>query len=122
MIVFEIQELPKMPNSLLGAHWTIRSTHAKKWSRLIWAALGAQKPRRPWATVDLTLERHSSVEPDEDGLSGSFKAVRDALVSNGVIENDKPQNILRSKCVWVKAKPGKGKIRVMIQQINGDPK
>ena len=122
MIEFEIDNLPKLPNRLLGAHWRVRSSHARMYATLVWAATCKQRPREPWKTVRLILERHSSMEPDFDGLCGSFKHVIDGLVKCGIIEDDKPRNILGAEYRWIKASPKRGKIRVQVFEINGELK
>ena len=120
MIIFEIDALPKLPNKLLGAHWRVRSSHAREWATRTWAATCKQRPREPWKTVRLILERHSSSQPDHDGLVGSFKSVCDALVKCGIIEDDTPAHILSAEYLWIKAPAKRGKIRVQVFEINGN--
>src|SRR5690606_14842084 len=82
---FEIEGLPKTPNTLLGRSWFVRSAHAKKWMNLVALHTNRQRPDYPLEKAELTLTRFSSIEPDTDGLVGSFKAVLDALVKLGVL-------------------------------------
>lgn len=111
---FEIAGLPKMPNQLLGAHWRVRSGHAKKWLAHVTVATIQFKPSQPLNRAKLLLTRVSSVEPDRDGLCGSFKSIIDALVKCGFLANDKPENIGTPTYVWEKGRPGNGYIRIAV--------
>lgn len=115
---FEIAGLPKMPNQLLGAHWRTRSKQARLWKHLVWVTIATRRPAVPIKTARVTLTRHSSSEPDDDGLRGSFKSVLDALVHCGVLENDKPSNIGSPAVTWEKAPPKKGRIVVIIEETS----
>lgn len=114
---FEVDALPHMPNRLLGAHWRIRSNHAKVWRAWVGYKTIGKRPPAPLAQAKLTLVRHSSSEPDSDGLRGSFKSVIDALVFVGVLEDDRPANIGEPKVSWEKAPPKKGKIMVVVESV-----
>lgn len=112
---FTIPDLPKLPNQLLGAHWTIRSGHAKAWKRKVWRCVWHLKPSEPLKKASLTLTRGSSREADFDGLVGSFKAIIDGLVEAQVLAGD-TQSIIGQPCYqWTKAKRGAGFIRVLIE-------
>lgn len=114
--MFEIDGLPKMPNQLLGAHWQTRSSHARDWKKRVWAATANKKPKEPIQVAKVTLCRHSSVEPDTDGLRGSFKPILDALVHCGILVDDKPSNVGEPVCFWVKVAPRRGKISVIVEE------
>lgn len=114
-IEFEINGLPAMPNSLLGAHWTVRSKNKKAWLEQIHVATLGRRPKQPLEKAALTLTRFSSMEPDEDGLCGSFKPVIDSLVDLGILINDKKANTGTPDYRWVKCSPGKGKINVLVE-------
>src|SRR5690606_35743815 len=111
-----IEGLPKTPNTLLGRSWFVRSAHAKKWLNLVALKTNRQRPDYPLEKAELTLTRYSSIEPDFDGLCGSFKAVLDALVKLGVLKDDKPSNIGQPSYKWEKVNPNSGKIKVRIKQ------
>ena len=114
----EIDGLPKLPNQLLGAHWRVRSTHAANWTKLVGKCFYLQrKPPTPLKRAKLTLTRYSSAEPDFDGLVGSFKALIDSLVTLGILENDKTENIGNSVYLWQKTAPKKGKIRIEVEEV-----
>lgn len=116
-VSFEIYSLPAMPNKLLGAHWRVRSGHAKKWKTLVWAEVNARKPAAPLQKAQVILTRHSSVEPDTDGCRGSFKVVLDALVHCGVLANDKPENVGEPIVRHEKAPPKRGMITVTVTEV-----
>lgn len=116
-IEFEIDGLPKMPNSLLGASWKVRAGHAKRWERLVWKCVWPIKPNEPLAHAALLLIRCSSMEADFDGLVGSFKCVTDGLVKCGIIIDDKPAVIGQPSYKWEKVPPGKGKIKVKVIEV-----
>jgi len=114
---FEIPSLPKRPNELLGAHWRSRSNHKKKWLRLIHLVTLGKRPVKPLEKAKLTLTRFSAVEPDEDGLSGSFKPVVDSLVDLDILIDDRRENTGVPDYRWVKCSPRKGKIQVIVEEI-----
>lgn len=115
---FDIMGLPKMTNSFNRAHWTHRHKESIKWKRNISslcaqfqiAGMGLEK-------ADLTLTRHSSKEPDMDGLVSGFKYVIDGLVKAGVIVDDKPSVIGQSQYKWIyRATKYGGMITVKIEE------
>lgn len=111
---FFIQELPKLPNSLLGAKWFVRSSHAKKWKRIIGAILYEHQPIKRLPFAYITLTRHSPRMCDFDGLVGSFKAVLDALVTHGVIEDDSPK-FVEVDYQWTKTPTAKQGVSVKVE-------
>jgi Holliday junction resolvase RusA-like endonuclease len=117
-LVFEIAGLPKSPNRLLGAHWTARSSHAKKWKRAVQlaVALNGGLPLAPLVKARVHCVRLSSGTMDRDGLCGSFKSVMDALVDCGVLVDDSPDHVdvtyAQEKCA-----PKKGKISVTVEEV-----
>jgi len=88
-----IPVLPKLPNTLLGSSWYVRSTHARKWRRYIGEALMEFQPVKKLQFAYVTLTRCSPRSCDFDGLVGSFKPVLDALVKNFAIEDDDPVHV-----------------------------
>lgn len=113
----EIEGLPKTPNELLGRHWRTRAAHAKKWMKLVAAHANQFKPPYPLTSAALSLTRMSSVQPDHDGLSGSFKAVIDALVKLEILADDTPTVIGKPDYRWEKAPPKKGKIKIKVEEM-----
>lgn len=118
MVVTFGPKLPKMPNELLGSHWMTRSSHKKTVKRQVLAAIqGLPWPKQPLRMARVHLTRRSSVQPDHDGLVGSFKPVIDSLVELGVLANDSAAEIGQPTYVWEKASPGKGSVIVVIEEI-----
>jgi hypothetical protein len=114
---FRIDGLPKMANHLLRGHWRVKHAHAVKWKRAVKTALLFHvKPAQPLTSAALQLTRHSSAEPDFDGLVSGFKAVIDSLVECGVIKSDKP-SCVKSEYLWRKGRPGKGYITVRVEEV-----
>jgi hypothetical protein len=91
VLSFTIHELPKLPNRMLGSHWRTRSSHAKKWHKLVAQWLVGSQPNLAKARIKLV--RRSPRSCDYDGLVGSFKPLLDALVKCGVIQDDTMEHI-----------------------------
>lgn len=109
--------LPKMTNSYNRSHWSHRHKEAVKWKRTISAYCAQfQISGLGLGKASLTLTRHSSKEPDMDGLVSGFKHVIDGLVVAGVIVDDKPSVIGQSQYRWT-YRPSKqgGMISVKIE-------
>jgi hypothetical protein len=123
---FEIAGLPKMSNQLLRGHWRSKHGHALKWKNAVAKAMTIlNKPSSPLSSAALTLTRLSSHEPDLDGLVSGFKHVIDGLVECGVLAGDKRSNIGVPDYRWEKVAPGKGKVRVRVEEVtpnNGETK
>ena len=115
MIKLEIKDLPKMPNMVLRKHWTVIKKESDKWHRLVKLFLRHHVPKEPFKKAKLTLTRHSTREPDYDGLVGSFKWVVDGLVKAGVIIDDKYSVIGQSEYKWIKSKKIDQRIEVTIE-------
>lgn len=134
-IEFEIEYLPKTPNTLLGRHWRGKANHALVWKRLVeqQVILKGGFPPAPIKKAKVTMTRFSSTQPDEDGLYGSFKPVLDALTNYPakkpskkypfgmpaqprVLVDDSPAHI-ELQCLWGKAKRRFGKVHVLIEEI-----
>lgn len=114
-----IPALPKLPNTLLGAHWRSRASNAQKWKKLVVQSLfdcATSLPSHPLKKARIYLIRRSPRQCDFDGLVGSFKPVLDALVKCMVIEDDAPQHI---ECTysWEKTSTKGQGIKVTIESI-----
>lgn len=129
ILEFEIAGLPKMTNTS-RVHWTKKMKEASKWKRLVrmevikrqaiiilMSTFHGPLSLAPLSKAKLTLTRHSSVEPDFDGLVSSFKHVVDGLVEARVIENDKVSNIGQPTYLWQKCAPRQGKISVKVESV-----
>jgi Holliday junction resolvase RusA-like endonuclease len=70
-----------------------------------WVWLIASKTRQKIkGKVTIAYTRSSVVAPDWDNISASFKPIGDALVTNGVIEDDNPNVVVEFIPKWRKAK------------------
>lgn len=90
--------LPMAPaslNLLLRMHWAQRRKVNALWTRAIWAELCQFKLGRriAFAQAKVEIERRSPKLLDADNLHGACKPVLDALVVNGVVEDDSPDHI-----------------------------
>ena len=107
-----IDGLPKMANGGHG-HWRTDHTAKKKWKTLVARELVGLAPPKPWPWVRVVFTRHSSVEPDYDGLVHGFKPLRDALVKYGFVVDDKNMN-MEAVYKWEKAPRGLGHVTLDI--------
>jgi Holliday junction resolvase RusA-like endonuclease len=117
MISLTINDLPKMPNMILHAHWRNVQAESKKWHGLVKIYLRHNVPKAPFKKAKLILTRYSMREPDYDGLVGSFKYVVDGLVKAGVIVDDKFSVIGKSEYKWEKCKKIDQRIEVSIENV-----
>jgi Holliday junction resolvase RusA-like endonuclease len=113
---FFVEMLPHLPNVLNKMHWAQKGRYVKDVHQLVGAALAGKKPREPLKKAVLTLARYSSVRPDNDNLTASFKPVIDALIVCGVIEDDNPRVLEQTVYLWEFAKPKSGKIFVRVEE------
>lgn len=122
IIILEINDLPKTPNSMGKA--SIWASHAErhKWRKKVSESYCElispynTGPIGPFKKAILRLTRYSSKEPDVDNLYSSWKFVIDALKYNGIILDDKP-SVIDLRCYWKKTKPKEGKIEIHIEEI-----
>lgn len=116
-IEFTIPGLPAMTNSA-RSHWAGKHREAKRWKREVWAAI--QLPwllkGDPMLKARVAFTRHSTHEPDTDGLVSGFKHVLDGLVEARVIIGDKPSQVTCTYS-WERAPRGKGFISVRVEEV-----
>ena len=117
---FSIQGLPPTTNSEGRAHHFVKAKTAKAWKELTALSVGRNKPKSPLMKARITLQRHSSSEPDFDGLVSTFKHVLDGLKLCGVIFDDKMSIIGQPAYFWHKCKKGQGKITVKIEELSNE--
>lgn len=115
MIEFTLNILPKTTNAGDRRHWAVKVREVASIHRLVHLAIRPHLPAKPHERVKLTLTRHSSSEPDYDGLVSSFKHVIDGLVRAGFLANDKRENIGVPEFRWERAKPKQGRVCVRIE-------
>jgi hypothetical protein len=99
----EIPEVAPMLNGKKG----LKNMHYRNYMKLRdrWDSIIRDVTNeRILGTVHVTYTRSSVVAPDWDNLCASFKPIGDALVNNGVIQDDSPKIIETFTPVWRKAK------------------
>jgi hypothetical protein len=115
---FELDSLPRMANaSGKSRNWRAMHEERKRWKEAVARVAASRRPPTPLRRARLTLTRFSSVCPDYDGLASGFKAVTDGLVLGGVLEDDSMKHIGIPDFRWEKAPRGKGKVRIVVEQI-----
>ena len=82
-------ELPPSLNVTLRKHWKAQRRVGKHWDDIVAQALIGKMPPAPLAQARITIVRHFWASMDYDGVVGSMKPVVDALVSAGVIADDR---------------------------------
>lgn len=128
---FEIRGLPPMANASGGSRqfFTIKNER-DLWLNAVKRLIRLHLPVAPLKRARLTLHRHSSVEPDYDGLVHGFKAVIDAMVGKRkkgereflVLADDKITNTGKPDFDWIPARQGEGKIFVIVEEVESTPK
>jgi len=118
-IAFAMAGLPKLGNQLLRGHWRTKHNNTIKWKVATAEAieLSGGKPPHPLPRAAVAIVRHSSICPDFDGLVIAAKPIIDSLVECGVLEGDSMKHIGQPSYTWEKAKPGAGKVTVVVEQI-----
>lgn len=113
----KIKGLPKRTNNS-NSNWRARMAEARRWKEAVYiAALQAGWSGPALNKARLTLIRHSSSEPDADGLVSSFKHVTDGLIKVGVIVDDKPSVIGFPTFQWRKIARNNGFIEVIVENL-----
>ncbi len=119
-VMFKLEvDLPGLPRTTNAArasgHWD-RYKHDVSWKTQVAHAVRGKLPPAPLVKFRLELTRWSSVEPDYDNLTSTFKVIVDGLKYAGVIANDKISNTGQWDCRWEKTKPKQGRIRVVVEE------
>jgi hypothetical protein len=100
---------------LIRMHYHNRTKLKNKWILLIRSkTLDKFKGK-----VTIDYYRSSVIAPDADNLSASFKFIGDALVANGVIEDDSMDVVTRFTAHWLKAKNNSDKRTVIVISDEG---
>lgn len=97
MIELSIPECTPSLNTMWVGHWSRRHKTRKHWQQLIRVArLQARVFVVPhWEKAKLTIERTGAQILDHDNLVAGTKFLTDALVREGIIEDDSPSHIGR---------------------------
>jgi len=109
-----IQGLPKTLNAIGRKNYWIKCKEANFWKNEV-ANSVKTLPDNPLEKFTLKLTRHSSSEPDYDGLVSSFKHIVDGLMFAGVIDNDRLSNTGQWDCQWEKTPRNKGYVTVEVK-------
>ncbi len=112
---FEMQGLPKNPNGSHG-HWTAAASIRKKWRKGSFAMALSKKQAKPLDKCSVECIRYSSRASDFDNLVASFKPVIDGLIDAGIIVDDNEKCVISRKYRNELTKPGKGKIKVIVDE------
>jgi hypothetical protein len=125
-------------NELDRMHFHAKKRIARNIAELVAAELMMRrcKPAKPLTPVRITIERHSSRQPDHDNLNGSVKQLLDVLqpfvspppgtrkggrpLGLDVIAGDDPKNMPHLTVMHVKAAPGTERTRIIIQRIDNE--
>lgn len=107
----KIAGLPAMANHAASS-WQARAKATKKWKTKVARELVGLAPNKPWNWLRCEFIRHSSVEPDYDGLVHGFKPLRDALVKYGFVKDDAPK-YFEAVYKWEKAPMRKGFVEIV---------
>lgn len=114
---FFIKGLPPTTNKVLAMGLRERLRSKKRWKDAVIYSTVGKRPPTPLVKASLTLTRHSSIRPDPDGLTSTFKHIIDGLVIAKVLQNDKFENIGFPKYEWEKTAKNEGKISVLVEEV-----
>lgn len=98
-------------------HYKARHREDEKWRSDVILITSNQRPKNPLTKFKLRLVRHSSVCPDYDGLTASFKPVVDGLIYAKIIQDDNYHFTGPWDVSWQKASPRKGFIEVEVSYL-----
>ncbi len=113
MLQLKIPEVPPTPNEFMRMHYHKRSSVNKHWHELISNALECQQAHFN-EPVEITMYSYRSRLLDIDGLYGSIKPILDALVSNGVLDDDSPEYVVDLHCKQFKTARAQAHIELSI--------
>lgn len=115
---FKLEGLPAMGLNA-RRHWRqIRGKRGenREWYTMVAMATAGKCPPEPLRLANVCLIRRSSVEPDFEGLVGSFKPILDALTRLRIIQDDSVRVIGQPDYQWQRARPTEGMIEVTVWQ------
>lgn len=88
-IKLTLSSIPDSLNVKLRTNRHALNRESKKWDFLISQAADGLIPAEPFKKAQVTMIRHSHRMLDFDGMVGSLKPVMDAIVSTGIVEDDR---------------------------------
>lgn len=89
-IVLTISMLTPSGNQLSGYHWRKRRRMKRDWQWLLLAAMGRAGVGVQLGRFHVTIERHAPRQLDPDNAVAGCKAVIDAMVGVGLLQDDSP--------------------------------
>lgn len=102
---FELKELPPSLNKFMRMHFRERHKEFNKIKSAVHLSVLGHVPYSPLTRYSINLTRHTIRPLDPfDNLPGSFKVIIDALVSFGIIKDDKWGMAENISCRQVKVK------------------
>lgn len=113
--------LPKTSNQNLRGNWRSSFFARRKVLNEVVKLLAIEArhlggiPSIPFDVARVKLTRHSSVQPDYDGLVSSHKSFLDALVRSGLLVDDGPKYVVEQSHTWEKAKRGQGFVTMEVE-------
>lgn len=113
VLSFSVSFLPSLNTSATRRHWSVAHREVKRWRKIVAAHAFRYYPLQ---RARVTMVRLSSVEPDHENLTMSFKPVLDALVHCGVLVDDGPAHVERVYR-WEKVARGRGCVGVKVEEI-----
>lgn len=117
-IDFTLPGLPRMINATNRSNWRVGWQEGKQWSKMVGFITAGKRPPKPLVRAKAFFLRSThGVEPDFDNLVISFKPVRDALKSCGIIVDDKPSHF-RATYEWQKGVYRQGFIQVQVTEVS----
>lgn len=99
-------------------HFRTKIKERKKWENIILFHMlnSGYRLWEPLKQAKVTLIRYSSVEPDQDNLTFSFKLILDALQRTGVLLNDNRKCLGEVIYRWEKVKRGEGAVEIRVDE------
>jgi hypothetical protein len=114
----EIEGLPKILTNARSSGWRAKHFEKKRWKILVMSQIDfSNKPKKPLSKAKIVMTRYSSAPSDFANRADSFKACLDALVESGVLIDDCDDVIIDQKYPWIKASPGRGRIRIEVESV-----
>ena len=109
-LTFEVLTMPLTLNQVMSKHWRSRHKNFEDIKREVkYSILQFKKPERPLTKAEIHISRFSSGTLDRDNAYFTAKPILDALVREGVIEDDGFDMIKRISVNQVKIKRGEQK-------------
>lgn len=118
ILEFEIDGIPPTQNGSRG-NLHAHASEMRKWRKSVSMVAFYRRPSEPLKKAKLTVTRCSSVRSDFGNRVGAAKPILDGLIDAKVILDDNDDVLppdLQSY-PYEKAKPGKSKTRIRIEEI-----